>query len=203
VGNAKWRNDVEDGDPLAYAWRAEDGGNYIRSYLVLDWGQREARIAWHMSSETAITFYEFHGHQTALPLPANVDARRLAQWLVENAARLELIAAGYESAWDGHNHVARFSPAASTLLDDLTMEADLWTETEALALPDGEGVWAASDWLYDCRHSLVSASSSDDEIAATAERVEQEARAEGIRVKGAADYLLSVREELRDEAAQS
>jgi len=195
-----WTFEVDGSDRLAYAYLVDDSGNYSRSYLVLDWGTREARVEWRHSSQTGATAHEWHGHQMALRLPANVDACLLTAWLQDRVNTLAAIAEGYESAWDGHNHIAGFSERASQLLDELGEAANEWTEGETLALPDGQGVWAASQWLYDSRHELVTATSTDEEIASTAERLDREAKAEGVRVDGAEDYLRSVREELREDA---
>jgi hypothetical protein len=195
---------VEAEDKLAYAYLPADSGNYSRSYLVLDWGRRQVDVEWRNSSQTGMTFYEWHGHQVALPLPANVDARRLTEWITEHMPTLVLIADGYESAWDGNNHVAQFSAAASAALDNLAIAADMhegWDLT--LALPDGEGMWAASDWLYETRLDHVGPRSTDAEIAAVVADLEKDALAEGIRLEGAEEYLQSVRDELRDDAEEA
>lgn len=199
----RWTNNVSSEDRLEHAYLVSDGGSYSRSYLVLDWGERQARIDWRASSETGCTFYEWHGHQAALRLPPNVDARRLAEWLTDNAERLASIADGYESVWDGNNHIAQFSPATRTLLEALEMEAEQWEEREALALPEGQGVWAASEWLYDSRTEHVGPRSTDAEIAAVAAQLTKEALAEGIRLEDAEEYLQSVRDELREETDES
>ena len=199
----KWTNDVPAEDRLAYAYRTSDSGNYERSHLVLDWGERRASIEWRHSSQNAVTVYEWQGHKVALQLPANVDAELLAGWLADNTERLTEIADGYESVWDGSNHVTQFSEASRALLDGLSEEADRWEEREILALPDGQGVWAASDWLYDSRLDHVGPRSTDAEIAAVAADLEKEALGEGIRLEGAAEYLRNVRDELLDEADQS
>lgn len=191
----------EETDRLAYAYLTSDSGSYERTYLILDWGARRIRIEWRPKSQNAVTFYEWHGHQTALVLPPNVDARRLVEWLADHQADLTAIADGYESAWDGSNHVARFSEAARAALEDIEIDASHRWDDE-LALPDGEGVWAASEWLYDSRHEHVNADSTDAEIEQTAVRLDAEALAEGKRVEGTIEYLQSVREELQDAAAE-
>jgi len=197
----RWTNAVDADDRLAYAYLVPDGGgNYSQSMLILDWGQRRARVCGRSNSETGYTPYEWHGHQMALRLPANTDAELLVGWLADNTERLAAIADGYESVWDGSNHVAQFSVAAHELLDELMMEAEQWEEREALALPDGEGIWAASDWLHETRFDHVGPRSTNAEIAAVAADLEKETLAEGIRLEGTEEYLQNVRDELADEA---
>lgn len=193
-----WTSTVEAQDQFAYAYLTSDSGDYSRSYLILDWGEREARIEWRHQSQTGCMLYEWHGHQSALCLPPNVDARRLVAWLDGHAAQLTQITDGYESAWDGHNHVAQFSSEAAEALNGLIDEAATEDWNESLALPDGQGVWDAGQWLYDARHELVTATTTDAEITATTERMEAEALAEGVRLEGTEEYLRSVRDDLLD-----
>ena len=61
-----------------------------------------------------------------------------------------------------------------------------------------EIVWPASKWFYDGRKEPVTAESTDEEIAATAKLMEQEALAVGVRLEGTEKHLRSVRDELSD-----
>ena len=61
-----------------------------------------------------------------------------------------------------------------------------------------EIVWPASKWFYDGRKEPVTAESTDEEIAATAKLMEQEALAVGVRLDGAEEHLQAVRDELSD-----
>jgi len=188
-------------DRLAYAYLTSDSGNYEVPHLVLDWGRRRADVEWTWSSQTGCTFYEHYGHQSAFALEPTVDARRLVDWLAEHQAVLTTIADGYESVWNGSNHVAQFNPEAGAALEGLITEWETM-DVEALALPDGEGVWAASEWLYETRLDHVGPRSTDAEIEAVAAQLTTEALGEGIRLEGAEEYLRTVRDELRDEAEE-
>lgn len=92
--------------------------------------------------------------------PLESDMR---QWLEESMESLKTICDGFESVWNGHNHVGRYSDDAKNQVAAITYELD----------NDGGPrnyyeYWTVASWLEGCR-SEISAAMTDEELASLVE----------------------------------
>lgn len=148
-------------------------------------------------------------------VPARVWHRRALRWgipaLTADAAndlleRIAPIAAevceGYESHWNGSNHVGRYSADAEAAIEAI----------EALCeAAGGEGeeltAWDAEEWIGGIgsrraqRASLgITAGTTEAELDAIVERLEEEAERDGVVVEGLRRYLHGLQAEALDLA---
>ena len=108
--------------------------------LVIDWETGNISISECHESQNAITFHRYHGHEDAYGLP---DAITVSDWEALNEELqplVERVVAGYESCWDGNNHVARFDDDATAARDEIETLIDgyNWDTVE---------VWDADEWV--------------------------------------------------------
>jgi hypothetical protein len=174
--------------------------------LVIDWENGDISISERHESQNAITFHRYHGHEDAYGLP---DAITVSDWEALNEELqplVERVVAGYESCWDGNNHVARFDDDATAARDEIETLIDgyRWDEVE---------VWDAGEWVdaiktgYDIdgdrggdvvRYVLdthtITWETTDAELSAMDDDLSAD-DGRGAIVRGMYDYLYELREE--------
>ncbi len=101
--------------------------------LIIDWAGGRIAIGERHESENGITFYRYHGHESAYSLP---DAITISDWESLNEILQPLIdraAAGYDARWDGGNHIAHFNGDATAAIAEINnlIENYRWDEVEA------------------------------------------------------------------------
>ena len=123
--------------------------------------------------------------------PANkllAELRPLAQRIVD----------GYETIWDGNNHVGSLDEDAQTAEAELARCC-----TELMEQPNEADCiveWDAEEWLSGCDVAAeygITAQTTDKELDAIAKRIENEADA-NIMISDLPSYLRSVREEVAE-----
>lgn len=154
-----------------------------RQHLNIDWGRKLIDVDNEHESTNAVTMYQYHGHLTALRLPAATTQTAILEALKTHIAQVRTLADAYESKWDGHNHVATFVgvEVGTALLDDL---ADDLLEEPAATYQH----WSAESW-YDSatpESCGITADTTDEQIAEIASRDVDQALTES------EDYRLGV-----------
>ena len=145
-------------------------------------------------------------------VPARVWHNRVLRWSIpaltasaannlldEIAPLCERLLVGYSCDWDGSNHVGRLTDAARDIEQQVEalLYAHDWSDDDLVQ------VWSAGDWLVD-EPEEVTATSTDEDLAALASTLAAEALIDGIHeIEGLAEYLGELRDRLRDEAAEA
>lgn len=148
------------------------------------------------------TTEQAYGHEQAWPIPClKTD---VADELLEKIAPIaKRVVAGYESVWNGHNHVAQFSEDAERAIEEIgALCEDAGEDPEEVESP-----WDAADWYRPVEDSLaedlgITASTTDEELSAIAEKEEASAQSEGMRVEGILEHLEGVRDALKKESEE-
>lgn len=157
-------------------------------------------------ARTLLRFIASHGHESAYGLP---DAITVSDWESLNEELKPLVeraVAGYDTRWDGNNHVACFDDDAASAIKEIEtlIENYRWDEVE---------VWDAEEWVsvvktgYDIdgdqggdvvRYKLdshtITWETTDDELSAIDNDLGSD-DGRGAVVRGMYDYLYELRAE--------
>jgi len=129
---------------------------------------------------------EWHGYVQAWNLNGIPTTREANAILTEMKPLAQRIVAGYESVWDGNNHVARYSDDAQAAIDELDVICNAYDDSSLT-------VWDADDWLNQCRDEfrtkLRRNRKNPGYLDRLADRLEREAYREGAIVEGISSYL--------------
>jgi hypothetical protein len=104
---------------------------------------------------------------------------------------LSRIVAGYDTEWNGNNHIGTLTDDASEAYEALITAV----RDDVAAMDENGGYWDATDYF---QHDVpdVAATTTDAELQAMAERYDAEAAGMMVVIGGTYNYL----ERLRDEA---
>lgn len=163
-----------------------------------------------------IPAHEWHGHAELFALPVQGVTERDWGLLQEALAPLVgRVVAGYESRWNGNNHVAEFSADAEAAREQIRREIEGWQYDEV-------AVWQADDWLsaatcardadgqqcawgsavrFDIGDDQITPEADDEMLSALAMKLAGEAGENEI-VVGLDDYLSKLRDEARANAEE-
>jgi hypothetical protein len=176
-------------------------------YVQLDCETGKLLADWNGEIGNAVPVRVHHGHVQRWGIPALRDGA--ANALLEEIAPLaERVVAGYDSEWDGNNHVAAFDDDASEAIVEISA---LCERAEGDAQEDGVRVWDAADWYggvgdHDAqRRSLgITAATTDAELDAIETREDESAKGnECDEIEGHAKHLHMLRDEAREASAES
>ena len=165
--------------------------------LCIDWGEGTITAYAAPRIDNSVTAYEWHGHQTTFNLPPHVDASRLREWAEEYVLpHANKIRAGYESVWDGSNHVASFTPEARAVLENLqySLGDSMGQSASCLPVLDHGGLWDVSEWAREALAGKITADTPDDQLAAMVAELAETAEDEHIVLSG---DLAELAEEIR------
>jgi hypothetical protein len=194
-------------DPLAWL-QGDPSVGYLAAQRVLlrfdpqRWHEGDHPALWVVTRcqcETGVPSPVYHGRWLEWEISPRTDAVRLTEALNAGEADpwLNLIAAGHEVVWDGHNLVGRLTPEADAACTGFSQ----WLRQQAEVTETG-GLYEASDWFTPGEPVPVTAETSDEELRRIAEQIEAEARTEYLAiVVGTEQYLRSVRDRLREESS--
>lgn len=155
----------------------------------------------------AVPMRQYHGHVRCWSIPA-LTADAANELLEEIEPLAQRVCDGYASRWDGSNHVADFSDDAEAAIEEI---AALCERSKADAA-EGMGalkVWDADAWFggigraaAQARSLGITATTTDDELAAIETREEESALASGEadKVTGIRRHLEWLRSEMVDAA---
>lgn len=160
-------------------------------YIELDCRNNSLAACYNHEIGNAIPFSLYHGHDRRYGIPC-ITADAANDLMEELLPLAERVVAGYRSEWDGHNHVARLDAdaiAAEEEIERMIAERDFEN--------DGVSTWDASEWL-DGSDLPITAATTDEEIAAMAYDIEEEASCERIILIATVKYLERRREDLAE-----
>jgi hypothetical protein len=129
-------------------------------------------------------------------MPSDTHAVQFVAALPELDPLFDRIHAGYDTRWDGSNHVGTYTDDARMAIQQV---AD-WLDTECPRIPgENAGVWHAADWYTDYPEG-VTANTTDAELAEISEREDSIYYHEyGAVIVDTLDYLTAYRDQLREE----
>lgn len=146
------------------------------AYIALDLRDRTMWAEYDPEIGNAVSMAVCHGHVRRYyipPLVADV-ANRLMQDLEPLARR---VCDGYESEWNGSNHVAKLSEdaqEAETEIEGLTTWHYDWDPTDAAQMQ------TACDWYYEVSDEVKG--KTDKELEELAEQWDKDAEGEGVYI---------------------
>ncbi|MCS3667414.1 hypothetical protein GGP77_001643 [Salinibacter ruber] len=158
-----------------------------------------------------------HGREYRLKVDPQVDATQLRDWVEDHAGLIEQIFDGHSVKWDGSNQTGRLTKEASVAKDRLRAllvdgqrhpsyrlrgaKGELpernfnAVERREVGVPTHDvRLWSAGDWLAPAEDEVIeefglSEETGEDRLAEVARQLEEEARADGIKVHGTEEYL--------------
>ena len=166
-------------------------------YVALDARTGRLYAAHNPEVGNAVPMAVHHGHVQRWTIPALVaDAANLL--LDDVAPHAALVVAGYSSAWDGQNNVARFTPEAREAIEEIDSLCEAMREAEGVEIV----VWDAADYFaavgsHDTQRAElgIGAATTDENLDAIVTREAERAAADGIHViDGLAAYLRGLRD---------
>lgn len=165
-------------------------------YFCLDTEDGRVWFEWRCQCEQAVDFRVWHGIVRRWEVPVYADAKAMTEAINGGAldAMLERILAGASIIWDGNNHVCRMTKDAQDADDEVRQWFDGWKDSLEC------GLWDAGDWFGDWPPEEVTASSTDEELDAVAEKWEAKAREDNVVLIRTREYLDELRNQLRKEA---
>ena len=173
-----------------------EAGQYVRRQapviLDVDPEDRTAELrTWAEIYGMPVSVY--HGRRLHLTV-RSVDAERILEYLRDGDGQdlLQTICDGYESRWDGDFHRGHYDDKAQDARHKL--EDALW-DIDPYCIG---GMWEAHDWLEGPAYLGVSATSTDEELAAAAKELAEDARHD-YRAIVEEDEILEVLQEMREE----
>jgi hypothetical protein len=168
-------------------------------YVELDAETGALSASYNPEIGGAVPAREYHGHVQSWKIPA-LRASTANALLDELAPLCERVCAGYRSAWNGSNHVAKFDADAADAIEEISalIEGRSFDERECVQ------VWDAGDWYgatgsRDQQRKVlgITAATTDAELEALATRESERASSDGVdEIEGLDRYL----ERLRDDA---
>lgn len=151
----------------------------------------------------AVPFAVWHGHRQRWGIPV-LTADSANKLLKRIAPLAEAVCEGYERVWDGRNHVAEFTEEAQEAIDAIREICErAWDHGDTV------NVWEAADWLGgigsdDTQRRVlgITAETTDDELDAIVQKLEEEAEDENVMVDNLDRYVTRLRDEAVDLAAE-
>lgn len=168
--------------------------------VELDCERRVLRARYNPEIGNAIPVREYHGHVRTWGIPA-LRGDVATALLHELAPLAERVCDGYESRWNGSNHVAVFDKDATAALEAIDDSKNrYWDESDHVR------VWTADEYYghetADHVASLVgiTVDTTDEDLEDLAETQEAQAASDGIdEVEGLREHLEWARDQLRNE----
>ena len=158
-------------------------------------------------SDNLIPFRNFHGHAATYELPANTDASMFEEWVAEIVQPfVSCVSEGYATTWSNGNEIAVYSDDAVSekrQLDRL-FDHDNYSMAAIPRLEDWQGRFDAEEYLWEVRNDLIedhniTAQTDDEQIFGIADKINTDHLKEHAVLEGTADYLLSLRDNLRED----
>ena len=170
-------------------------------YLKIDWGSAVVYAEARNYQIGGTPIDEWRGETSVYSLPDDVDATKLNSFVAERMDVITKIADGYATRWDGNNYVPDFS-AVTDLKEELDDEfGNLDDSVDRI----DEYMFTEPDEYFGCNGEnldprTVTATTTDAEIDAIADRLSEEAARNGVVFDGdVTEYLSQLRTELRED----
>ncbi len=164
-------------------------------YVDLDLKNETLTADWNGEIGNAVPMDVYHGHTRRYSIPCLVmDAAN--DLLDEIAPLAERVIAGYESWWNGNNHIAKLDDDAQAAEDEINK---ICNETYVSADENNTvRMWDAEEWLDNIKSDT--AGKTDEELEKMAEEYEGEAESENIHLDS---DVLDILKKWRDEQAKN
>jgi len=159
-----------------------------------------------------------HGREYRIKVDPQVDATQLRSWVEDHANLIKRICDGHSVKWDGSNQTGRLTDDAEIAVDRLRAllvegrrhPSDHLYEPFTGGLPDRDfevverqeigipthdvRLWSTGNWLAPAEDEVIeefglSEETGEDRFAEVARQLEEEARADGIKLHGTEEYL--------------
>jgi len=132
------------------------------AYIEIDCENESVRAYWNGEIGNAIPFSVYHGHDRRYGVPGTLHGMAITRLFEdpEFVALCQRIVDGYESHWDGNNHVARLDDDAREAEQELESMLERYFDEE-----DNVQVWDVREYLYEERSREINAETSDDALA--------------------------------------
>ena len=111
-------------------------------YIELDCENEKLSASYNAEIGNAIPFSVYHGLDQRWGIPC-LTGDTVNDLLDEIAPLAERVIAGYESDWNGNNHVATFTDDAQAAIDEITEICDAVEADETNSVQE----WDVGDWL--------------------------------------------------------
>lgn len=163
-------------------------------YIELDCKTETLSASYNAEVGNAIPFSVYHGHDQRWGIPC-LTADAVNEFMEEILPLAQKIVDGYESIWNGHNHVADFTEDAQEAIEEIQSRCDELERTTDES--NTVQVWNISDWIID----EVYAATSDDDLQKMID--DSEPFENNVVIEGdITEYLTNLRIEKRVEAIE-
>lgn len=157
------------------------------AYFELRPEERVAEFDWNANVGGGTSMDAWHGLVRRYRVPATLSREGCENLAETLQPLLQRVVDGFEEVWNGSNHVGRLTQDASHAEYEIESVIDRLNQTDG----DHVQVWDAAEWLAGqgsgeeaARDLGVTADSTDEEIAALAQRLEEEADLDGVVLYG-------------------
>lgn len=116
-------------------------------YIELDCAEGTLLASYNGEIGNAVPAAVYHGHEQRFGIP-ELTTEAADELMAEIAPIAERVVAGYESEWNGNNHVACFTDDALAAIDEITKICDAVEADESNSIQE----WDAGDWLSSLRY---------------------------------------------------
>lgn len=150
----------------------------------------------------AVPMSQYHGHVLVFAIPPLREGP--ANELLNRIEPLaERVCDGYESAWDGQNEVGEYDDDAQDAIAEIVRLCERAGDDpeDQIVVWDAEAyLESLGGWRAQAEELGIRADSTDEDLRAVAEGVEEEARENDVdELEGLLDYLEKLREYAREE----
>jgi hypothetical protein len=157
-------------------------------YVELDCRDQTLTADWNSEIGNAVPADVWLGHTLRWRVPVlNADAANALMDTIRPQAKR--IVEGYESEWNGNNHVGTFTEDAETAMSEIEEMCERTHNNH----PEPIVSWEAQEWLYHSSNEelKITADTTDSELDEIADKIRDDARNEDV------DLLFGLDEELQ------
>jgi len=168
-------------------------------YIELDCEGETLTADYNGEIGNAVPFAVWHRRTLRFDIPI-LTADAANRLLDEIAPLAQRVIGGYESVWDGSNHVGTYTDDAQRAIEEienLCDDLDFDSENDTIQY------WDVADWLNDpdwIKEFGLTAETGNARVHEIAEQIISDAKSEGVLLDGdVAEYILNIRDDLETE----
>jgi len=212
-------NKISDSKKL---YRKYDGQSDSQGiYIELDCKNETLSVSYNAEIGNAVPFSVYHGHEQRWGIPLlTTDA--INSLLDEIEPLAERVVAGYESEWDGNNHVAEFDEDAQNALDEIeelcNAAEENADETDTVQEWDIENYLDSVTFYHDsdekqCKwqsvvtvivgdYGTITGKTTDDELSDIKTAIDDDTDGENIVLNGVEKWLTKLRDQCKSNSEE-
>jgi hypothetical protein len=168
-------------------------------FLYIDWENETVDVETHYRDGTT-PFAVYHNRATQIKLPHNIDAQEIRSNINELLPILNKISDGFDTEWNGHNWIGKFTEKSEEKLNNLIYEIEEYP-SKYFNTNDNIGLWGANDWFVD-KIDEITASATNNEIVELAKSYYDEAFNDGVVIQGGIGELIRLFTEQRNDLGE-